>query len=1298
MVALPPPIDGFLYYDGIWNDISPLIRQTEQITISRGMTSEGQQADPSEMSLLLDNRDGRFSANNPNSLLYGKIGRNTPFRLELDAGTPWLQCSTVQGNDRIETPDNAALDITGDIDVRVDCRLFNWNNGFATELAVKNQTSVSGNQISWRLLQLAGGNIEFTWSTDGTGAGGKTAVSTIPLFMPVGHRVAIKATLDVNNGLGGYTVWFYTAPTIAGPWTPLGDPVVTTSGTTSIFNSTAPIEVGQATGVQVRDPVGKFYAFQLRNGIDGTLVANLDLSTRTQGDTSWVDSTGRTWTVAGNAYVTSSYTRLVGEVPAWPPRRALSENDRKIPIKPTSILRRLSAGAKPLKSAAYRAIMINQDTDLLAYWPAEDQQNARSIAAALPGTKAMTFAVAGATLHSDSSFLASDALPKMGVSRFTGLVPNYTFTGSSQVRWLMKIPAAGVTSNNILAILRSVNSVSEYRLTYVATGGLRFAAYDGYGALIGDSGTIAFNPQGKAVRFHLGIRQSGANIEYTMAMLEQGASSGTAYVNTFASLTAGAITNVSFGDIGSGLGDTVMGHFSVNSVQGSLFDESQQLQGWYGESAPTRIRRITGEERIYRECESNQARGVELGVQGSDTLVGLLSEAADADQGLLLDSREIMGIKYRGLSNLVNQEPAITLSYTGGQISPPFEPTPDDKLTENSIIVSVRGGSASEPAVLESGELSIQDPPNGVGLYDVSKEYNINDADTANWIAGWRLAKGTFNGLRYTSITVNLANERVHSMLASILEADVGDIIRLTDLPVDLPPDDVDLLIIGYSETIGPKEWSITFNCIPGAPYRTGGLQGSQLSQKYATNAYNRADLTGSTLIEGMGTTDTQMLAIQAATSYTPWNHSYPVINSNTNFDSGTTGWLAEGGSISVAASPAGKPFEANQSLRFTPDGATNPGGVASVTSGAGTMVSTLSYYTAGWIWSSVDLADVRASIHWYNSANVFISTSTGPVQTVPKETWTYIFGAMTAPANTDRGRARIRIGSAAPANALIYFNNVRVRRDRAGFQPDDFPVDLRVAGEVVRASSCMPWMHDTWTRDTTNGWGTSESGQTWDQAGGTSADFSTNKAAGEARHTLATANANRRSFIEVFYPEHDAQVFVSTSALATGGSQFAAITGRHIDGSNLYLAQLEFKTDGKIDLSIQKIVAGVQTQLANIYTGMTHVANTKYAIRFHIRGTTLRAKAWVASVPQANEAVWDLTVTDSSISTADFTGLRSIRAAANTNASLVVAYSQYRLNYPQRFLVERSINGVVKTLPVGAAINVDRPLITEIR
>jgi len=243
-----------------------------------------------------------------------------------------------------------------------------------------------------------------------------------------------------------------------------------------------------------------------------------------------------------------------------------------------------------------------------------------------------------------------------------------------------------------------------------------------------------------------------------------------------------------------------------------------------------------------------------------------------------------------------------------------------------------------------------------------------------------------------------------------------------------------------------------------------------------------------------------------------------------------------------------------------------------------------------------------------------------------------------------------------------------------------------------------MPIFHDTFSRDTANGWGTSESGQAFSNGGGVAADFSTNKAAAEGRHTMSTVNASRRSFINADALDIDAQCFISTSALATGASIVAGLTARHIDSSNLYIGRLEFNTNGTINVSIRKFVLGVGTTIANVVTGLTHVANTKYGLRFSVRGSTLRVKAWLASAPQAEDAAWHINIQDTDRTDADFWGTYSILSTGNTNVGLVVSYSQIRNNYPQRFVVERSINGVVKSLPAGSDVNVDRPLITEIR
>src|SRR3546814_10702736 len=92
---------------------SASVRATSEITITRGLSSESDtDAEPMSCECDLDSRDLLYAPRNPESPLYGKIGRNTPFRISLETGGPYFK-----GNSGIydfSTPDNSAFDILGE--------------------------------------------------------------------------------------------------------------------------------------------------------------------------------------------------------------------------------------------------------------------------------------------------------------------------------------------------------------------------------------------------------------------------------------------------------------------------------------------------------------------------------------------------------------------------------------------------------------------------------------------------------------------------------------------------------------------------------------------------------------------------------------------------------------------------------------------------------------------------------------------------------------------------------------------------------------------------------------------------------------------------------------------------------------------------------------------------------------------------------------------------------------------------------------------------------------------------------
>lgn len=1305
MPSLPPRIQADLYYDDQWNDITYGVSQTESIEITRGSTSEGSQPDPNEGSALLQNQTGNFSPKNPNSSLYGKIGRNTPIRFKVDAGSVRLNLPSPNTGSNAYALDNAALDITGDIDIRLDARL-NWGDrGAANVLELAGKQETVGDQRSWRFFNYGqgypgfGGRLGLLWSLDGTDTGAQQAISTERLAVGFRRRLAVRVTVDIDNGAGGWTAKFYTAPTIAGPWTQLGEDV-TGTGVNPIFSSASNLEVGNVLSQGQNGPRGSYYAFQLRDGIDGTLVADADFTALADGTTAWTDSVGRSWALSGDAEVSRTQTRLVGEVPAWPPRRTTSGHVT-VPIQPAGILRRLGSGSKPLQSAAFRSTQFNDpDAPILEYWPCEDGEESGVITSGLEGGKTAILK-GNIELAASNDFISSAPLPEMNASSISMPVRSYTTTGESQMRFFLSVPSGGIPNDTLIARMNCTGTAKFADLMYGTGGSLRVTLLDGDLTEIDSTGPISFNINGRPHRFSIGLTQVGANVQVTMGLLDPNATTAFVLVDTLIGATIGRVTNMTIGSTVD-MSDTTVGHVTFQSAETNLFDIVEQLDAYDGERAGERINRLSNEQGVVSSyLYSPLANQITLGPQRIKTYVDLIEEAAISDQGFLLESREAIELNYRSLVTMYNQIPGIILDYSEGVISPPFQPVDDDKLTKNSVVVKVDGGSSSSPQMLTSGPMSTQDPPNGVGLYDVEYTYSLENVTLAENLASWLLRTGTFDGLRYTRITLDLANDRVAQYAEDILSLDVGDMMVLRNLPDDLPPDDVQLIIIGYSEVMGPSEWKITFVCIPGDPYNVGGLPATGTSTDFATNLNNRADLEGVVTFETIDSDDTNLDVVLPDEALIPWASAYPVLNSNADMSAGTTGWTTTGGPITSVDIPSGAPFDAPLSIRFDPDGVTAVSQIAADSSVSGTVKEGLTYSISFWIYSTETLSDVRAGFNWYDVSDAYLTSSSGSLTIVQAGVWTYLTASLVAPASATSTRARVRFGGTVQATADIYVNQIRARQVAFSAQPEfdqeTYPLDLRVAGEVVRATSCMPRFYDVFYRDTANSWGTSDSGHTYGQSGGAASDFSTNAAAVEGRHTLTSVNVSRRSFLNAYSDDLDMFCFTGTDQLSTGGSQFACITGRHIDGDNLYMARIEFDTNGFLTLGIRKRVGGVETSLASLDTMIPHVVARGYGLRFQIRGTTLRAQCWDSNNGQAIDRPWDLETTDSDISTSDFFGFRSILASANTNVNPVIAYSIPR-NYPQRFVVERSINGVVKSLPAGSGVNVDKPLTTIMR
>lgn len=203
-------------------------------------------------------------------------------------------------SDEATTPDNAALDITGDIDIRVDVTT-DWRP-LGGESGLIGKWVLSGNQRSYLFTVLSSGALTFNWSPDGSTT--LSLTSSVPVTPPPCGRLVVRVTFDVDNGAGGRTATFYTGESINGPWTLLGTPQ-TSATATSIFSSSAIVEVGRWNNGGGAPLNGIFHQAQIRNLIDGTVVAFPRFEDQAAGTTSFVDAPGRTWTVVSPAAISA---------------------------------------------------------------------------------------------------------------------------------------------------------------------------------------------------------------------------------------------------------------------------------------------------------------------------------------------------------------------------------------------------------------------------------------------------------------------------------------------------------------------------------------------------------------------------------------------------------------------------------------------------------------------------------------------------------------------------------------------------------------------------------------------------------------------------------------------------------------------------------------------------------------------------------------------------------------------------------------------------------------------------------
>lgn len=204
-------------------------------------------------------------------------------------------------NNYISAPDSAALSITGAMDIRARVAPDDWTPG--VEQWVVSKWQVSGSQRSYTFTIGTDGKLRFYTSTAGS-ALTNTEVSSVATGFTDGDAKWIRVTYDPATT----TTKFYTAAdnaSMPSSWTQLGTDVAI-GGATSIYDSTAQLEIGSYASGATSPFIGKIYQVQIRDNVldDGTGIQfDANFATKTFGANSFTEgsSNAATVTITGQA-------------------------------------------------------------------------------------------------------------------------------------------------------------------------------------------------------------------------------------------------------------------------------------------------------------------------------------------------------------------------------------------------------------------------------------------------------------------------------------------------------------------------------------------------------------------------------------------------------------------------------------------------------------------------------------------------------------------------------------------------------------------------------------------------------------------------------------------------------------------------------------------------------------------------------------------------------------------------------------------------------------------------------------
>lgn len=798
-----------LQLGGTWTDITDnaLPDGQENGSIKSGQAASAQQPSPTALNGTWDNPDYSLSPRNSAGPYYGQLRQNTPARVSFNSpygAYLWLEADN---SDRAFVNDTSALHVTGSLELRIGARVSDWRG---CVLAAR----VDNTLPSWYWVMNPDGTLTLYWYD----SGGTQRHVQSPAAAAVSW-LAFRVTLDATNG----NVQFYVSTDIDGTWTSMGAAASGTSGSaTTVRAGNAPLVVGWSTSITGSQLHGQVYGFRMYSGIGGTVIADAAFDARPEGSTTWTDTPGLTWNLAGGAELTARDYRLYGEVASLAPTADTSSSLPRTAAQLAGRLRRLQQGYAPTVESPMRRAVLAQTGALVpvGYWTMEDGKVAASFGPAI-GTQLMTVSPATVQAAADGTFEASGPLPTLNGATLVATVDTYTGATAWAVRFLCKIgqlPVSG-TPEVLASVALASGTIRRVDVVVDSTGSIGLAGYNSGGSSVFTTTRFAYDltdPKWVSVEGTV----SGGNTIFNFITLAPGASSGSQLGGTLPS-TSGSPANVSSVTINSDafFTDTVVGHLSVQKSWATLFALGQPLNAWRTELAANRFARVCAEQGINCRILGRPSVTQAMGAQPRGSAWTILRDCAQTEQGLIFEPADVFGVAFRTRESMGSQSAGLTLDFSASNLRGDLQALDGDDGLLNDVTASMPDGTTWRSVLNDGSARSVSEPEDGgAGTYAGSPPFTLNLADANQLQAATEryLAIHSVDEPRFSNIVGNFGIPGAPA--ASMARLRPGDLIVITTVPDLYQSADIRQLVTGATEAFGPGR-AITWDAVPASPY-----------------------------------------------------------------------------------------------------------------------------------------------------------------------------------------------------------------------------------------------------------------------------------------------------------------------------------------------------------------------------------------------------------------------------------------------------------------------------------------------